>query len=144
MAQQRLIKISIGLLFVLCSFAFAAEAELTCKVVPVKSQNLKKSEEVKLCTLRDDTYFISSNCQDLSCKFMSELKSLKLSHSPDERPGIEICKNLKGNVEVVKIEKLHYPVQRCVFAKDKTFISLNLLESWDGKTFKGPSIPLGI
>lgn len=144
MAQQRLIKFSIGLMFILGSFAFAAESELACKIVPVKSQNLKKSEKVKICTLRDDSYFISSNCQDLSCKFMSELKGLKLSHSPEERPGIEICKNLKGVVEEVTVDKISYPVQRCVFAKDKTFISLNLLESWDGKTFKGPSIPLDI
>ncbi|WPU66589.1 hypothetical protein [Peredibacter starrii] len=143
MAQRRLIKLALGLIFVMSS-ALAAESDLSCKVLLVKSQNLKASQEVKICTLREETYFISANCQDLSCRFMKELKGLKLSHSPDERPGMEICKNLKGTVEEVTVEKISYSVLRCVFAKDKSFISLNLLESWDGKTFKGPSTPIDL
>lgn len=141
MAQLPLISLLSLLLFSSLSFA---ETSLNCGDKEVKSQNLKKSEKVSLCTLRDDTYFISKNCQDLSCSFMKKLKSSPQSHDPTIRPGIATCRALKGEVEEVNVEKIDYPVQRCLFPSDKTFISLNLLESWDGKVFKGPSKPIDL
>ena len=142
MAQQRLINISLGLVLLLSSSVFAEESHLGCKETQVKSENLKASEKVTICTLKEVSYFISGSCQNLSCDFMSRLKKQKLTHTPDERPGVTICESLEGVVESVTLEGSSYPIQRCIFSKDKSFISLNLLESWDGKAFKGPSKPL--
>lgn len=142
MAQPRLIKFTLSLFLLMTGSVLAEESNLACKEVTIKSENVKASQNVRVCTLKEMSYFISGNCQNLSCDFMGRLRKHELTHSPDERPGVMICHALEGAVEEVTLTGVSYPIQRCVFSKDRSFISLNLLESWDGKKFKGPSVPL--
>jgi hypothetical protein len=55
------------------------------------------------------------------------------------RPGKTWCQNLGGLVEPIEIEGSGNAV-RCLFPEESISISLNLLESWDGKYFTGPKI----
>lgn len=142
MAQPQLIKYFLVLSLLISGSVLAEESNLACKEATIKSQNVKSSQKLRVCTLKEVSYFISGNCKNLSCDFMNRLRKHKLTHSPDERPGVMICNALEGAVEEVTLSGISYPIQRCVFSKDKSFISLNLLESWDGKKFKGPSLPL--
>lgn len=142
MAPLQLIKkISILGLFV-SSFAMGSPTYL-CREVKVESQNLVDSSEViELCFLKDSTYFISKNCSDLKCNFAKQLKKIEAITSSRERPGAAMCDLLHGVIEEVKIESEKSNVKRCLFVKEKVSISLNLLESWDGKKFSGPSDPI--
>ena len=60
------------------------------------------------------------------------------------RPGAILCEMLGGALESVTYDRVSFEVRRCLFPKDKSFISLNLLESWDGARFRGPSIPVDL
>ncbi len=115
--------------------------ESKCRSVELKSASVGKKERTDLCFLSDETYFISRNCQDLNCAFMKRLKDKKAPTSSAERPGLILCKEIKGVVEGVQILETTLSIQRCLFPKEKSSISLNLLESWDGKSFLGPSAP---
>jgi hypothetical protein len=142
MAQLQLTKvISTIILMLFTSLAFSS-TEFSCKEVQVQSQDVKAIEKSNLCFLKDDTYFITKNCSDLKCQFMGRLKQTRFSHSESERPGATMCQALKGVVEAVSIPSSKLKIQRCLFTKEKTSISLNLLESWDGKGFNGPSKPI--
>lgn len=140
MARQLSSKILIMFL-ILCS-SFSAWSR--CEEVSFQSQDVEKVEKAETCFLNDPTYFISQNCQDLSCSFAKELKSIEFEVEAGMRPGAILCEKLGGLLESVTYDRVKFTVRRCIFEKDKTFISLNLLESWDGKVFKGPSIPVDL
>lgn len=137
MAQQPLIKhlLLIAPLVFCASFSKAS----TCRDVQVKSQSVKASEEVGLCFYNDVTYFLSRSCQDMNCHFIQQLKQTKPETSSEKRPGALLCQKLKGIIEEVTLVESRQTVQRCVFPEEKESISLNLLESWDGKKFRGPA-----
>lgn len=134
MAQQRLIKMMALIVILSSAAAFAS-----CKDLVVKNSNKEGSEKTSLCFFNDETYFISKNCQDLSCPFMSALKKRGPVTESHERPGSILCKELKGVEEGINIPGTRLTIKRCLFPEEKAFISLNLLESWDGKKFAGPS-----
>jgi hypothetical protein len=144
MAQHLLIK---GILF-LCLFttyAFAnSKNSFECREVKIQSKSVNASELSGLCFLRDDTYFISQKCASMDCAFIERLKKVKISYSQEERPGMTMCKAIDGIVEQVTIPNSKVKISRCLFGTEKVFISLNLLESWNGKYFTGPSRPLKI
>lgn len=133
MARLRLIS--------LIALMMSGSALAECRDVVLKSTTIKAGEKAALCFFNDDTYFISKNCQDLSCGFMTDLRKKPAMVSPDERPGAALCKELSGIIETLTMSGVKHTIQRCLFVKEKTFISLNLLESWDGKKFLGPSEP---
>jgi hypothetical protein len=136
MQQHRLIKSS--LTFAMLILAAVSFAKSDCRKVIVENKSLKISEKVNLCFLDDKSYFISQNCQNLECKFVDKLKSDRPEHSLDNRAGVTMCKFLGGGVEAITIGGNKGTASRCVFTSDHTSISLNLLESWNGKTFTGP------
>ena len=137
MAQLRLIKAIVFLSAFMTAMAFAG-----CKDVVITSHSVKGSEKTGLCFFQDSTYFISKNCQDLQCDFMRRLKVRGVKVSSEERPGAILCRDLKGIIEEVTLPGTKFAIKRCLFSDEKSFISLNLLESWDGKKFVGPSKPL--
>lgn len=115
-----------------------------CEEVQFKSEETFKNEKAETCFYNDPTYFLSQNCQDLSCGFIRDLK--KIEHEVDSgmRPGAILCEMLGGALESVSYDRVKFEVRRCLFANDKSFISLNLLESWDGQVFRGPSTPIDL
>lgn len=144
MVLRRLIKQSLLVVLLAFSSALMAKSEFVCKEVKVQSKSIKASEEATLCFLRDDTYFISGNCSDLKCKFIERLKVKKMKYSEEERPGVTLCRAIQGVPEDIALPDSKLTITRCLFTKEKTSISLNLLESWDGKHFSGPSRPLAL
>ncbi len=79
------------------------------------------------------------NCLSLDCPSLSKIKTTKLKYSDSMRPGRSWCSSLGGAVEKIKISN-HGEKIRCIFTEDSSFISLNLLESWNGKFFAGPKL----
>ncbi len=142
MAPLQLIKLTLFSVFFLGSTLTMANT--SCRDVIVKSNNVDKSETTHLCFMKDETYFISRNCQDMRCRPMKLLKEKRPEVSSEERPGIVICRELKGIIENITVSGSKLSVQRCLFPEEKVSVSLNLLESWDGKKFSGPSQPLGL
>lgn len=134
MSMQRLHLIKLAAMMLL-SFNLLAASD--CREVSVKSA-VAKDETLQLCFLADDSYFISKNCQSLDCEMIRKLKTTDVPHSFKDRPGAVACKIIGGGVDIVSIDGKG-EVQRCVFPKEHTSISLNLLESWNGKSFSGPA-----
>lgn len=126
-----------NLCFFLFLFSVSSFGANDCREVSIQSSPDFK-EKVDLCFLTDETYFISRNCKDLSCKFIQKLKKSKLPHSEKNRPGTTACRFLGGEVESVTLNGLKEKISRCIFTDDHSSISLNLLESWNGKKFTGP------
>lgn len=127
------------------AIAASAWAGPDCKETKIESVELKVSEVRELCFLQnDETYFMTSDCVDLSCKVVQKLKSKSVPHSETERPGALFCKSLGGVVEEVRLQGGKLKIQRCLFTQEKSSLSLNLLESWNGKHFSGPSKPLDL
>lgn len=140
MALLPLNKISLFLFLLILSTATQA----ACEEVKFRSESTKKTSEARACFQTDPTYFISQNCQDLSCGFIRDLR--KIDHEVDSgiRPGAILCETLGGVLESVRYDRVSFEVRRCLFQKDQSFISLNLLESWDGHKFRGPSVPVDL
>lgn len=137
MARQSSNKI----LYWVFSAAFSAvgfAGDYECKDWEIEGQLVKKSETLALCTMKDPSYFISRNCTSLDCDFITRLKKINIVSSIYERPGSTTCVQLGGIEEEIKIKGIDGEQIRCVFPEDRSTISLNLLESWDGKYFKGP------
>lgn len=127
------------LILLILTAALPARA-LDCKSIRVRSMVVQGREEtIDLCFLNDESYFITRGCIDLSCNFVRKLRSTALSSNETERPGETYCKQLEGAVEEVKISNKENRIRRCIFTKDRNSISLNLLESWNGKHFSGPA-----
>ncbi len=120
------------------SMTFGFGSDYKCRQVSLKSEILSLKEKVEFCFLKDESYFISRNCLDMSCKFIQTLRQKGLSHSVLNRPGLVTCTNLDGAYDTFKIKKSDKTYLRCVFKEDRSSISLNLLESWNGKHFEGP------
>lgn len=128
------------LLLLTMPMSFAEKQGSECESVELSSKVAGLSKTVELCFYRERTFFISKACQDLSCEFAQKLRTTKTPSSMTERPGAVLCKALGGGVDVIKLEGVDYDVSQCVFAdEEKNSVSLNLLESWNGKMFKGPS-----
>lgn len=142
MAPLRLTKVIFVLLFIMRSLSGMGASGFICKEVLVQSKSISASEKASLCFLKDDTYFLSKNCSQLNCQFIERLRKIKITANDRERPGATTCHALKGMVEEVGLPGSTLKIQRCLFPKEGTSISLNLLESWDGKKFSGPSKPL--
>lgn len=120
-------------------FAGKAFSKPPCQEIEIKSLVVSKSEKVKVCFYSDnESYFISQNCMDLSCDFVQKLKKNGLTLSENSRPGLSTCKALQGSPDTVHFKEGKRSHRRCVFVKDASFISLNMLESWNGKIFTGP------
>ena len=138
MLEHHLNKLLIALVFIFAATLVQADNS-TCREVSLESKIVSKKEKVNLCFLKDDTYFISRNCMDLSCPFVQVLKKKGLSHSQLDRPGAITCKNLGGAIDSIIMNKSTKTFLRCVFKQDHSSISLNMLESWNGKHFTGPA-----
>ncbi len=121
-----------------------ASAFAKCEEVNFVSEDVDKTEKAEACFMSDPTYFISRNCQDLSCGFIKDLKKIEHEVEAGMRPGAILCEMLGGSLESVIYSRVNFTVRRCLFEKDKSFISLNLLESWDGEKFRGPSTPVDL
>ncbi len=94
----------------------------------------------QVCFMQDKDYFISPNCSKLKCDFITKLKTAKTApDSIHERPGTVICRHLNGRVQWVKFKEKNEETPRCLFEESSSFISLNMLESWNGKSFSGPA-----
>lgn len=119
-----------------------AYGDSDCKLVTFQGNVVKETEKREYCFLNSETYFISRNCQSLNCKFIEKLKRAKFKHSENSRPGISMCVDLGGAVEEVTIMETKTKTFRCLFSEDATSVSLNLLESWNGKKFTGPGRPV--
>jgi phage replication-related protein YjqB (UPF0714/DUF867 family) len=115
----------------------AAADEFHCSQAIFRSHTTAKNETLAVCYLKDEKYFISENCKNLDCNMVKELRDQKIIYSQKDRPGVTICKAVGGVVEAVSINGVS--TKRCLSPKDHTSISFNLLESWDGKKFHGPS-----
>lgn len=135
-------QLSLTRFFLLMFFAsISIGAHGKCESVVFKSEDVEKTETTTACFLQDPTYFISENCEDLSCSFIKSLKKTEHKVESGMRPGAILCEALNGVLETVTYFRVTFPVRRCLFPKDRSFISLNYLESWDGERFRGPSIP---
>lgn len=111
-----------------------------CLSVELESKYTKTMKQSELCFLLNKTFYLSRNCLDLSCPFIGELKKLKIPHSEKDRPGTVMCRALSGAIDLVKIKGSPENLPQCVFNDEgKSSISLNLLESWNGKNFSGPA-----
>lgn len=140
MAPHTLIKLSCLIVAVtFLSLARADAPNYECQDKEIKSNVVTGSEKTKLCFMEDTSFFISNHCISMNCAFIDRLKKLKVTHSIMERPGSNICKQLGGLVEKVSVSCLDEEQDRCVFIEDRSTISLNLLESWNGKYFTGPA-----
>lgn len=136
---------SLNRFFILMMMTFIyGSAQAKCEKIMMKSEDVNKQEKASVCFLQEPTYFISQNCQDLSCAFIRNLKKIEHEVDAGMRPGAILCEMLGGTLESVSFNRVSFTVRRCLFPKDKSFISLNLLESWDGERFRGPSIPVDL
>lgn len=98
----------------------------------------KQKDKVDTCFHeKNPRYFISNNCVDFSCEFTKKIKTAKIEYTQRFRPGVDMCRALGGGVEFGTIKRVG-EVERCVFPDDLSSISIDLLESWDGKIFAGP------
>jgi hypothetical protein len=131
--------IKVFLVFLISVDVFAVDYD--CKNVSSKSLVVSnESEKLNLCFHpSDDSYFISQECKNIGCKSLSKIKSTKLEFSESMRPGKSWCRSLGGAVEPIEIEGIGKQF-RCLFTEDSISISLNLLESWNGKIFAGPKL----
>lgn len=113
-------------------------ADYECNEVEIHGQVVKESEKLTLCFLKDPSYFISKNCVSLDCAFIARLRKARITQSTHEGPGSSMCRELGGLEEEIKVASMEDDQIRCVFPEDRSTISLNLLESWNGKYFAGP------
>lgn len=128
------------LLFLLAAFCGTALASgFKCRDVTVKSLSVGQTKKAQLCFLEKDSYFITGNCSTLECDLVNKLRKTKFTSSVKERPGSTLCKSIGGAVDSVEISGIKGKDQACVLPKSESSISLNLLESWDGKFFTGPA-----
>ncbi|HXH73570.1 MAG TPA: hypothetical protein VNJ08_01295 [Bacteriovoracaceae bacterium] len=126
--------------FVLCLLCplLASGADYKCEEVEIVTKTLNQKETAEICFHeRSPSFFISNNCLDLSCDFTKKIKTTTFTHSNRFRPGVTMCQDLGGGVDYATL-KGKGEIERCVFTKDLSSISLNLLESWNGKIFAGP------
>ena len=128
-------------IIIILIFSFSAwSREFDCRKVIIKSESTFKSESLELCFLKDPSYFISKTCQDFKCGLVKRLEKIKIAKNDQNRPAISMCQALEGASETVLIGGKS--TKRCIFPGDHTSISFNLMESWNGKTFSGPSTPM--
>lgn len=134
--------VRLGLISLL--FTFSVWAKYTCKEVKLESNTVSASEVQTLCFMQAPSYFISEKCASHKCDFIKKLQNQKIEFSEKERPGALLCKTLGGIKEEVTLADSKQKISRCLFTEEKVSISLNLLESWNGKHFSGPSRPLNL
>lgn len=117
-------------------------ANSNCRQVTLKGLTVKETETREYCFLKEPTYFLSKNCQSMDCVLIRKLKKTKVGPSTQDRPGVHLCKALGGGVDQVMLMDSKITTFRCVYSEDMSSVSLNLLESWNGKIFTGPSEPV--
>jgi hypothetical protein len=144
--MKLLTSIKVLLLFALAVSVLGHASGYDCQETEVTSLDVKAKEKFNLCFAKHDSnYFISQNCLTLECKFTEQLKKRVLAPEKEsgsyERPGRKLCKELKGMVEKVAITGKGEAI-RCIFPDDLSSVSLNMLESWNGKIFTGPQPPV--
>ncbi len=127
---------SLVILIYLSQAVFAKD--YICEDVKIQSLIMKNESESRTdCFHRGmDLFFISENCSQMKCDFIEKIKTTTFDYRSTERPGRIQCSALGGVVEKIKIENRTENL-RCIFYKDQSFISLSLLESWDGLKFAG-------
>lgn len=109
-----------------------------CEEVEVTSLEVPGKVTAQLCFLKvSQKYFLSNDCLTMKCPLLAKMKEIKFKSSEEDRPGTAMCKQLGGAVDTVTI-KNRGEFHRCVSPTEPSTISLNLLESWNGKVFVGP------
>ena|GEM_PF-3262153 len=130
MALQHLNKLILGILIL--SFSSKSwSSDYVCKETKVNKK------DKLLCFMREESFFITPDCQKNDCKFIQAIKKIKPQLLNVERPGTTLCRAVAGKMDSWKLSSFNYDISVCQL--DKTTISLNLLESWNGTLFTGPA-----
>lgn len=139
-SREKTSRVFTAVLILFMSSAMAA-SDYNCEDVEIVDPVSKEVDKTTLCFHKESpTFFISENCANLECELVKKMKDLKFEPSEEDRPGAVMCRALGGGVEEFSLKEKG-KFLRCVTGDEHSSVSLNLLESWNGKLFLGPAKP---